>query len=161
MVFADKVSPIACVKAELIPFQRFARADKRAKLPRWINQYITEPHSNLSTDMAIHLSKLFIRSISQPFDHSQTGISLWTLEDIEERQKREKEKMDNELADAAEVGLIKKKDEGAASAQPMKDGGASGGFLAYDDDTDIMMEDEDEFASLGIDASELEGMELA
>ncbi|KAK4686887.1 DNA excision repair protein ERCC-2, partial [Tremellales sp. Uapishka_1] len=76
MVFADK---------------RFARQDKRAKLPRWINQYITDAHSNLSTDMAVVLSKRFIRQISQPFDHTQTGISLWTLEDIEARQAKDAE----------------------------------------------------------------------
>jgi len=59
MVFADK---------------RFARADKRAKLPRWINQYITEVASNLSTDMALTLSKLFMRTISQNPNENQTGI---------------------------------------------------------------------------------------
>ncbi|WVQ73727.1 hypothetical protein IAR50_003307 [Cryptococcus sp. DSM 104548] len=79
MVFADK---------------RFARADKRAKLPKWINSYITEAHSNLSTDVAISLAKKFIRQISQPFDHTQTGISLWTLEDIEARQRQEAEELD-------------------------------------------------------------------
>jgi DNA excision repair protein ERCC-2 len=42
----------------------------------------------MSTDMAISLSKKFIRQISQPFDHTQTGISLWTLEDIEAKQER-------------------------------------------------------------------------
>ncbi len=52
MVFADK---------------RFARADKRNKLPQWIAQYIKETHSNLSTDMAIVESKLFIRSMAQPY----------------------------------------------------------------------------------------------
>lgn len=41
--------------------------------------------------MAISLAKKFIRQISQPFDHTQTGISLWTLEDIEERQRQDKE----------------------------------------------------------------------
>ncbi|TXT04246.1 hypothetical protein VHUM_04244 [Vanrija humicola] len=76
MVFADK---------------RFARQDKRSKLPRWINQYITDAHSNLSTDMAVVLAKKFIRQISQPFDHTQTGISLWTLEDILARQEQERE----------------------------------------------------------------------
>ncbi|EJT46976.1 general RNA polymerase II transcription factor [Trichosporon asahii var. asahii CBS 2479] len=69
----------------------FADKDKRAKLPRWINQYITDAHSNLSTDMAVVLAKKFIRNISQPFDHTQTGISLWTLEDIEERQRKDRE----------------------------------------------------------------------
>ncbi|KAG2144963.1 helicase C-terminal domain-containing protein [Suillus cothurnatus] len=76
MVFADK---------------RFARADKRAKLPRWINQYITEVASNLSTDMALTLSKLFMRTISQNPNENQTGVSLWTLEDIEKAQAKQKE----------------------------------------------------------------------
>ncbi|KAF9246525.1 hypothetical protein BU15DRAFT_40365 [Melanogaster broomeanus] len=76
MVFADK---------------RFARADKRAKLPRWINQYITEVASNLSTDMALTLSKLFMRTISQNPNENQTGISLWTLEDIAKAQAKQKE----------------------------------------------------------------------
>ncbi|KIJ17404.1 hypothetical protein PAXINDRAFT_131186 [Paxillus involutus ATCC 200175] len=76
MVFADK---------------RFARADKRAKLPRWINQYITEVASNLSTDMAVTLSKLFMRTISQNPNENQTGISLWTVEDIEKAQAKQKE----------------------------------------------------------------------
>lgn len=76
MIFADK---------------RFARADKRAKLPRWINQYITETASNLSTDMALTLSKLFMRTISQNTNKNQTGVSLWTLEDIERAQEKQKQ----------------------------------------------------------------------
>ncbi|KAI0093662.1 DNA repair helicase [Irpex rosettiformis] len=75
MVFADK---------------RFARADKRAKLPKWINQYITETASNLSTDMALTLSKLFMRTISQNPNENQTGISLWTLEDVEKHKAKQK-----------------------------------------------------------------------
>ncbi|KAJ7097936.1 hypothetical protein B0H15DRAFT_920639 [Mycena belliarum] len=75
MVFADK---------------RFARADKRAKLPKWINQYITETASNLSTDMALTLSKLFMRGISQNPEENQTGISLWTLEDVLKAQEKQK-----------------------------------------------------------------------
>jgi len=71
--------------------QRFARADKRAKLPRWINQYITETASNLSTDMAIVLSKLFMRTISQNPNENQTGVSLWTLADVEAAQAKQKE----------------------------------------------------------------------
>lgn len=72
------------------PTQRFARADKRAKLPRWINQYITETASNLSTDMALTLSKLFMRGISQNIEENQTGISLWTLEDVLKAQAKQR-----------------------------------------------------------------------
>lgn len=66
-MFADRVSHSPFVLYTLFhynrlilrsPFftfslQRFARADKRAKLPKWINQYIAETATNLSTDMAI------------------------------------------------------------------------------------------------------------
>ncbi|KAL0071418.1 TFIIH/NER complex ATP-dependent 5'-3' DNA helicase subunit [Marasmius tenuissimus] len=76
MVFADK---------------RFARADKRAKLPRWINQYITETAANLSTDMALTLSKLFMRTISQNPNENQTGVSLWTLDDVLKAQAKQQE----------------------------------------------------------------------
>ncbi|KAJ3139729.1 DNA-dependent ATPase of the nucleotide excision repair factor 4 complex [Physocladia obscura] len=62
MVFADK---------------RFARADKRAKLPKWIQVEMSEAYVNLSTDMAVATAKKFLRSMAQPFEHSQLGISLW------------------------------------------------------------------------------------
>lgn len=51
MVFCDKVS---ASEMQLLPplvptphLQRFAKADKRAKLPKWINAYITETATNL------------------------------------------------------------------------------------------------------------------
>ncbi len=92
MIFADKVRLLHFSRFKYSTYaQRFARADKRAKLPRWINQYITETASNLSTDMAITLSKLFMRTISQNPNENQTGISLWTLEDIEKAQAKQKE----------------------------------------------------------------------
>ncbi|KAJ3385983.1 DNA-dependent ATPase of the nucleotide excision repair factor 4 complex [Entophlyctis sp. JEL0112] len=64
MVFADK---------------RFARADKRAKLPKWIQAEMSEAYVNLSTDMAVATAKMFLRSMAQPFEHSQLGISLWYI----------------------------------------------------------------------------------
>ncbi|KAG0181117.1 DNA-dependent ATPase of the nucleotide excision repair factor 4 complex [Apophysomyces sp. BC1034] len=73
MVFADK---------------RFARADKRAKLPKWINQYVTDASTNLSTDMALVIAKKFLRTMAQPFESNQTGVSLWTLKDIEARKQK-------------------------------------------------------------------------
>jgi DNA excision repair protein ERCC-2 len=70
--------------------KRFARADKRSKLPRWINQYITETAASLSTDMALTLSKLFMRTISQAAPENATGISLWTLEDVARAQEKQR-----------------------------------------------------------------------
>jgi DNA excision repair protein ERCC-2 len=53
----------------------------------------------LSTDMALTLSKLFMRTISQNPNENQTGISLWTLDDIE----RHKAKQQQELVLAAQT----------------------------------------------------------
>jgi DNA excision repair protein ERCC-2 len=41
--------------------------------------------------MALTLSKLFMRTISQNPNENQTGVSLWTLEDIEKAQAKQKE----------------------------------------------------------------------
>lgn len=43
--------------------------------------------------MALTLSKLFMRTISQNPDENQTGISLWTLEDVEKAQAKQKAEM--------------------------------------------------------------------
>jgi hypothetical protein len=74
-------------------------------LPGWINQYITEAHSNLSTDMGINLAKKFIRGISQPFDHTQTGISLWALEDVEREQRKRQVETERQLEEAGPEAL--------------------------------------------------------
>jgi DNA excision repair protein ERCC-2 len=41
--------------------------------------------------MAIGLSKLFMRTISQNPKENQTGVSLWTLEDIQKAQEKQRE----------------------------------------------------------------------
>jgi DNA excision repair protein ERCC-2 len=41
--------------------------------------------------MALTLSKLFMRQISQNPDVNQTGVSLWTLEDVHRAQERQKQ----------------------------------------------------------------------
>jgi len=41
--------------------------------------------------MAVTLSKLFMRTISQNPNENQTGVSLWTLEDVEKAQAKQKE----------------------------------------------------------------------
>lgn len=93
MVFADK---------------RFARSDKRAKLPRWIDEQISETATNLSTDMAMVMAKKFLRSMAQPFEQDQLGISLWTLDDIVSRQKQHKlTMMEHAKTDGADAANTK------------------------------------------------------
>uniref|UniRef100_A0A8C6LFG9 General transcription and DNA repair factor IIH helicase subunit XPD n=1 Tax=Nothobranchius furzeri TaxID=105023 RepID=A0A8C6LFG9_NOTFU len=69
MIFADK---------------RYARADKRGKLPRWIQEHINDGSLNLTVDEAVQLSKHFLRQMAQPFSQvDQLGLSLLTLEQLE------------------------------------------------------------------------------
>eukprot|EP00127_Corallochytrium_limacisporum_P002319 Clim_evm107s109 gene=Clim_evmTU107s109 len=69
MVFADK---------------RFSRQDKRSRLPKWIQQYLTDKFANLSVDDAVSIAKKFLREMARPFNQSdQIGLSLLTVEQIE------------------------------------------------------------------------------
>jgi len=76
--------------------RRFARADKRDKLPKWITEAMSEACMNCSTDMAVAMAKKFLRTIAQP-GPSGEGVSYWSNRDIEERQRKIRE-------EAAKVG---------------------------------------------------------
>ncbi|XP_062454153.1 general transcription and DNA repair factor IIH helicase subunit XPD isoform X2 [Rhea pennata] len=72
MIFADK---------------RFARADKRGKLPRWIQEHITDANLNLTVDEAVQVAKFFLRQMAQPFHREdQLGLSLLTLEQLQSEE---------------------------------------------------------------------------
>ncbi|XP_041467884.1 general transcription and DNA repair factor IIH helicase subunit XPD-like [Lytechinus variegatus] len=76
MVFADK---------------RYSRADKRGKLPRWIQEYMKDSVLNLSTEEAVQISKRFLRQMAQPFKREdQLGMSLLTLEQLESEEMKKK-----------------------------------------------------------------------
>lgn len=51
--------------------QRYARADKRGKLPRWIQEHISDGSLNLTVDETVQLSKHFLRQMAQPFRQVQ------------------------------------------------------------------------------------------
>ncbi len=103
-------------------------------MPRWINQYITEAASNLSTDMALALSKMFMRTISQNPNENQTGISLWTLDDVHAAQEKAKKA-------AAEATVQHKEPEDAM-------------------DVDRDEDDDDEYGDGGIPDSVMAAVEL-
>uniref|UniRef100_A0A3P9Q302 DNA 5'-3' helicase n=1 Tax=Poecilia reticulata TaxID=8081 RepID=A0A3P9Q302_POERE len=76
MIFADK---------------RYARSDKRGKLPRWIQEHINDGSLNLTVDEAVQLSKHFLRQMAQPFrQEDQLGLSLLTLEQLQSEEMLQK-----------------------------------------------------------------------
>ncbi|KAG6402966.1 hypothetical protein SASPL_135181 [Salvia splendens] len=70
MIFADK---------------RYSRHDKRSKLPSWILSHLRDAHLNLSTDMAVHIAREFLRKMAQPYDKSGAmgKRTLLSQEDLE------------------------------------------------------------------------------
>lgn len=70
MIFADK---------------RYSRHDKRSKLPGWILSHLRDAHLNLSTDMALHIAREFLRRMAQPYDKTGGGSkkTLLSQEDLE------------------------------------------------------------------------------
>merc|ERR1712151_154108 len=53
--------------------QRYARQDKRSKIPDWIRNFIEPGHLVMATDVAVDTTRNFLLRMSQPFK-AQTGI---------------------------------------------------------------------------------------
>lgn len=80
MIFADK---------------RFSRQDKRSRLPKWIQEHLTDNHCNLSTEEAMQTARRWLRQMAQPFSREdQLGVSLLTLPQLEALE-RDKAKIKN------------------------------------------------------------------
>lgn len=62
--------------------------------------------------MSVGLAKLFMRTISQNPNENQTGISLWTLQDVENAQKLRKEREVQAKKDRAEQLQEEEYDDG-------------------------------------------------
>ncbi|KAI0492400.1 hypothetical protein KFK09_026671 [Dendrobium nobile] len=64
---------------------RYSRHDKRSKLPSWILSHLRDAHLNLSTDMALHIAREFLRRMAQPYDKAGSGSkkTLLSQEDLE------------------------------------------------------------------------------
>ncbi|KAL9268477.1 General transcription and DNA repair factor IIH helicase subunit XPD-like protein [Drosera capensis] len=65
--------------------KRYSRHDMSSKLPGWILSHRRDAHLSLSTDMAVHIAREFLRKMAQPYD--KTGNSgrktLLSQQDIE------------------------------------------------------------------------------
>lgn len=80
--------------------KRFSRQDKRSRLPKWIQEHLTDSYCNLSTEEAMQTARRWLRQMAQPFSREdQLGISLLTLPQLETLE-REKANRANERADA-------------------------------------------------------------
>lgn len=73
--------------------RRFSR--RKNQLPKWIGQGLLDADCNLSTDMAVASAKKFLRTAAQPVDprDAEQGISVWSQQQLEEHQKRQRQQV--------------------------------------------------------------------
>jgi DNA excision repair protein ERCC-2 len=63
--------------------KRYASADKRSKLPQWVLQFLPDAHLGLSTDMAVHTARAFLKSMAQPVaPNAGLGKNLLSAADV-------------------------------------------------------------------------------
>ncbi|CAH1134222.1 unnamed protein product [Ceutorhynchus assimilis] len=87
MVFADK---------------RFSRADKRSKLPKWIQEHLKDSLCNLSTEEGVQIAKRWLRQMAQPFTREdQLGVSLLTLEQLQNMEEKKLQEQAHQRMDVA------------------------------------------------------------
>lgn len=68
-------------KTQIIFLKRFCRADKKDKLPKWIQEHIADAQMNLTVDETITAAKHWFPLMAQPFTKEhQLGVSLLSKE---------------------------------------------------------------------------------
>ena len=80
IVFADK---------------RYGSADKRSKLPQWVLQFLPDSHLSVAADASVHLTRSFIKSMSQarPLNEGlgKSLLSVGHIEAINEEKRKKGE----------------------------------------------------------------------
>jgi len=67
--------------------QRYARADKRQKIPDWIRAFLEPGHIGMATDVAVEATRNFLLQMSQPYlEVKGPGASVLTLRDLQLRE---------------------------------------------------------------------------
>jgi len=61
---------------------RYARADKRAKLPKWVAQALRDAHVGLPTDACLVVARRFMRAMAQPVSPEEAAAGLLSAESV-------------------------------------------------------------------------------
>eukprot|EP00931_Biecheleriopsis_adriatica_P035081 TRINITY_DN20216_c0_g1_i1.p1 TRINITY_DN20216_c0_g1~~TRINITY_DN20216_c0_g1_i1.p1 ORF type:complete len:832 (+),score=168.69 TRINITY_DN20216_c0_g1_i1:142-2637(+) len=82
--------------------QRYARSDKRSKIPDWIRAFLEPGHVFMATDLAVEASRKFLVQMSQPYEE-KTGVGASVLSPSALRAMQEKEAGAAALPEACDV----------------------------------------------------------
>ncbi|CAL1144223.1 unnamed protein product [Cladocopium goreaui] len=65
--------------------QRYARSDKRSKIPDWIRHFLEPGHVFMATDLAVEAAGNFLLQMSQPYEEKKgIGASVLTPEALKD-----------------------------------------------------------------------------
>eukprot|EP00929_Paragymnodinium_shiwhaense_P081395 TRINITY_DN42570_c0_g1_i1.p1 TRINITY_DN42570_c0_g1~~TRINITY_DN42570_c0_g1_i1.p1 ORF type:complete len:923 (-),score=134.80 TRINITY_DN42570_c0_g1_i1:7-2562(-) len=71
--------------------QRYARNDKRSKIPNWISSFIEPGHSVMATDNAVQVARRFLLEMSQPHEQKKgLGAPVLTPAELARLQAHER-----------------------------------------------------------------------
>jgi len=108
---------------------RYARSDKRTKLPQWVQQAMRPAHLALTPELAASVTARFLREMSQPMDEAAAvGVSLLTLEHLEALEAKRTAAAAVAAAGTAVVASASAASAADAIRQALAEGGA-GGFV--------------------------------
>jgi len=103
--------------------QRYARADKRSKIPEWIQAFLEPAHIVMATDSAVDVARRFLLEMSQPFTEKQStgNVSVLTKAALLDLIEREREvSVGSGVADPPVVPGVEMEDEDCAAQLTQK-----------------------------------------
>lgn len=81
--------------------------NKKGQLPKWIAQALYDSDTNMSTDMALATAKKFLRNSAQPSNPKDAeGVSVWSLEQLEEFQRQQQRKAEPAVQEVDEDNFM-------------------------------------------------------
>lgn len=84
---------------------RYARQDKRSKLPQWVLQALSPAHLALTPELAATISARFLREMAQPMDtEAAIGKSLFRLEHLVEMEAKQRPTLASGAAASSSAG---------------------------------------------------------
>mmetsp|Transcript_122306 Transcript_122306/g.212225 ORF Transcript_122306/g.212225 Transcript_122306/m.212225 type:complete len:842 (+) Transcript_122306:93-2618(+) len=98
--------------------QRYAKADKRSKIPDWIQAFIEPGHLIMGTDVAVQVARTFLLQMSQPFVEAKgVNSSVLSKDALESLMASERKALSASL-DAPSVEGLKAQASPQAAKRP-------------------------------------------
>eukprot|EP00928_Gymnodinium_smaydae_P016850 TRINITY_DN1637_c0_g1_i1.p1 TRINITY_DN1637_c0_g1~~TRINITY_DN1637_c0_g1_i1.p1 ORF type:complete len:843 (-),score=173.83 TRINITY_DN1637_c0_g1_i1:47-2575(-) len=105
--------------------QRFAKQDKRSKIPDWIRFMLEPGHVSMSSDVSVQTARTFLLKMSQPHNELRgVGASVLSPAELKELQAREQRELAASIDGGRDVEASAEGESNAPTKRARIDGGA-------------------------------------